>query len=370
MELAKYMKKTYNRIFVTGGTGFIGKYFIKQILAKETRVCIYVLVREDKIQSLLRSPGGLGIFEDPRVNLIYGDVTHPGLAFQTTNLPDKIDEFWHIAGVTDFEERKREKIFSVNVKGTKHAIELASTLNTGRFFYISTAYAVGIVSGVAKEDELPANPAFRNSYEESKYIAEQEVRNSSLPWIVIRPSIVMGDSITGEAETDKTAYGIVQMCAVLKRLTNKRLDSQTVSSKQNHYYLTGNPESTMDIVTVDEVVRLMMLIRERGKMGLGYNVTAPIQTNCQVMLEAASSAAETDFIRIASLPPEDGDNYQQMLNAQLAIYEPYTLFNDPIFDRKNLLAICCHECMKNVGFKELEFLFKKYLDDVIQLERS
>ncbi|MEK6543100.1 MAG: SDR family oxidoreductase, partial [Elusimicrobiota bacterium] len=70
-----------------------------------------------------------------------------------------------------------------------------------KLVYFSTCYVAGDRQGVIKEDELEARQGFKNHYEATKYAAEVEVRRAidkGLPVIIIRPSIVVGDSQTGE----------------------------------------------------------------------------------------------------------------------------------------------------------------------------
>lgn len=116
---------------------------------------------------------------NPRVIPVELDIAED--ACDLSLLPEMIDEFWHIAGLTDFHESKRDQLFKVNLEGTKKALELTAQMRVHRFFYISTAYVAGIHDGLVMEDGLLPSPKFRNPYEESKYAAEKAVRESGLP---------------------------------------------------------------------------------------------------------------------------------------------------------------------------------------------
>jgi len=137
-----------------------------------------------------------------------------------------MDEFWHIAGLTTFNENKRAQLEAVNIHGTAHALELARRLECQRFFHISTAYVAGICDGPVMEDELLPNPVFRNPYEETKYHGEKLVRESSLLWTIIRPSIIMGHSETGECDSNKMVYGVIQCYYGLSTWVNRGYHEQ------------------------------------------------------------------------------------------------------------------------------------------------
>ena len=66
-----------------------------------------------------------------------------------------------------------------------------------RFVHVSTAYVGGTHTGRFDEDDLDVGQGFRNTYEQSKFEAEQVVRASGLPVRVVRPSIVVGESTYG-----------------------------------------------------------------------------------------------------------------------------------------------------------------------------
>jgi long-chain acyl-CoA synthetase len=84
-----------------------------------------------------------------------------------------------------------------------------------RFVYVGTAYVAGERTGLVREDELDAGQRFRNSYEQSKFEAEQLVRaqRDDLPITILRPSIIVGDSRTGETSSFKMLYWPLKMYA-------------------------------------------------------------------------------------------------------------------------------------------------------------
>src|SRR5207244_13413683 len=118
--------------------------------------------------------------------------THGGVCARVTGVV-------HAGACTRFDlslGRARE----VNVEGTKRVVELAgSCRRLDRFGFLSTAYVAGKRTGTVYEHELAHDCGFANTYEQSKYEAEQVVNEARgrLPVAVYRLSTLLGDSKTG-----------------------------------------------------------------------------------------------------------------------------------------------------------------------------
>ena len=76
------------------------------------------------------------------------------------------------------------------------------------FAYVGTAYVAGERAGLVREDELAVGQGYRNTYEQTKAEAEALVRSrlGSLPGVILRPSIIVGDSQTGVTSSFKMMY--------------------------------------------------------------------------------------------------------------------------------------------------------------------
>ncbi|MBS1860817.1 MAG: SDR family oxidoreductase [Actinobacteria bacterium] len=184
--------------FVTGATGFIGRNLVGRLLQREGT--IYALVRAGSRGRLEELRTGWGA-DGARVVPISGDLTQPGLAISEEDMVamrGEIDHFFHLAAIYDITAGAEAQQVA-NVEGTRHAIELAGALDVGCFHHVSSIAAAGLYRGVWTEDmfdeaeKLDNNPYFRTKHE-----AEQLVReDSTRPWRVYRPGIVVGDSRTG-----------------------------------------------------------------------------------------------------------------------------------------------------------------------------
>jgi nucleoside-diphosphate-sugar epimerase len=178
------------RIFLTGGTGFIG-----QALVRATRRrgwAIHALVR-DPLGAPARWMTGQGC------TLVTGDVTqNDGLAQAMAGA----DVVLHNAGVYEFgaNARERRRLLQVNVQGTDHVLGAALQASIARTVYVSTVWGLG-ASGYPPAPAWPKDEAQRHdghyltAYERSKAEAHQVAlawRTKGLPLIIAMPNAVVG----------------------------------------------------------------------------------------------------------------------------------------------------------------------------------
>jgi thioester reductase-like protein len=124
-----------------------------------------------------------------------------------------VTEIYHLAAVYDLSVG-RELGMRVNVVGTRHVLDFAERCTSlRRFHYVSTCYVSGRYDGVFGENDLDRGQHFNNFYEETKFLAEVEVRNriaTGLPATIYRPSVVVGDSATGATQKFDGPYFVMQ----------------------------------------------------------------------------------------------------------------------------------------------------------------
>jgi thioester reductase-like protein len=148
-----------------------------------------------------------------RFDVLIGDVAdlHLGLATaEYRALSQTATDLIHAAELSELSVPPRE-LERVNVEGTRNLLELGSDCRKlRRLTHLSTVFVAGDREGVVAEDELAVGQAFRNDYERSRFEAELLVRRAmgELPCTVLRPSIVVGDSKTGEIDRIEGPYGI------------------------------------------------------------------------------------------------------------------------------------------------------------------
>ena len=128
----------------------------------------------------------------------------------------RVDEIVHCAGCVDYFDKQRLQV--ANVELTARFIEAARRWGVSRFLYLSTAYCSGYRSDTVPE-RLHADPHPDDEpteYTWSKRIAEWSIADSGIPFIIIRPSVVIGNSRTGIYRGKN--YGLYQMWRAIEGL--------------------------------------------------------------------------------------------------------------------------------------------------------
>lgn len=152
------------RIFLTGGTGFVGRSVLEQLLASGCDV--NALVR-DAHADLGDAPAG-------RVRRITGDL------FDASALDAGLagcDAVVHLVGIIGEKPSTGVTFQRIHVEGTRSVLEAARRASVGRFVHMS---ALG-----ARADAV-------SEYHRTKHAAEQLVRGSGLEWTILRPSMIHG----------------------------------------------------------------------------------------------------------------------------------------------------------------------------------
>lgn len=261
--------------FFTGYPGFLGAELVPRLLARSSAARIRCLV-QPKFAALARErASGLG----PRVEIVEGDITRTLTAPQ-----DDVTEVWHLAAVYDLMV-KQEVGRLVNVEGTRNVLDFAAACpRLERLHYVSTCYVSGRHPGRYLESDLDVGQSFNNHYEETKFQAEllvQQRMRSGMPGTVYRPSVVVGDSVTGATQKYDGPYFVIQWLlrqpslAVLPVAGNPRnftfnmvprdflvraIDHlSALPSSQGKVYQIADPEP----LTVHEIIELMAEVTRR-----------------------------------------------------------------------------------------------------------
>lgn len=206
-----------NDIFFTGFPGFLGRELLPRVLRREAGAKAICLVQLRYLRDAERAVRQLCDAHPEllrRVELVVGDITQPdlGLGPARAGIAERTRDIYHLAAVYDLAVG-RDFAHRVNVIGTRHVLDFAEACpNLRRHHYVSTCYVSGRYCGIFRERDLVRGQPFNNFYEETKHLAEVEVRDrmDRVPTTVYRPSIVVGDQRTGKTQKLDGPYFVIQ----------------------------------------------------------------------------------------------------------------------------------------------------------------
>jgi thioester reductase-like protein len=222
-------------VFVTGASGLVGARAIERLLSLDDAAHVHALVRRPAAWPMLAARLGPAA---ARVTPVTGDVTEAGLGLEAATrqrLAAQVHAVVHCAADTTF-SRPLEQARAVNTAGTCNLLELVADWRIDRLVHVSTAFVAGARTGVIHEAELDGAAGFVNGYEQSKHEAEVLVRDSGLPYVVLRPSTIVCDDGSG---------GVTQYNAVHRAL---RVFSAGLAS-----LMPGAEDTPVDVVTTEHV---------------------------------------------------------------------------------------------------------------------
>jgi nucleoside-diphosphate-sugar epimerase len=282
----------------------------------------------------------------PRFHVVAADLAEPGLSLTPDGkamLPDEFDVTFHFAAATEFRESKRESTFRVNVDGTRNLIDFLQTLRrSGRLYHISTAYVCWqkhVGDFLYEELHRPVSEGccYSNPYEESKHIAEGLVANSGLDWVILRPSILTGDSKTGASSSSKMVYGMfTSLWRFREVLRNKYGGVDTTSLLGQNFAVAAFGHVRINCIAVDDVVRLLCMVYDRSPpprsiLHLVNPRTIRIDTLAQIMYDLLGLSCLYFDMSTECIKAEE-----QLLSRGFRVYEPYILNKHPLFDQSRL----------------------------------
>ncbi|GAA4818738.1 short chain dehydrogenase [Marinicella pacifica] len=250
--------------FVTGGSGFIGRFLLPKLFARKGD--IYLLVRKGSVNKLKQQ---LKDMDAPlkRIELVIGDLTKDNLGLskkQQQELNAKVKHFFHLAAVYDM-AADLEAQLNTNVDGTRHAMNLAETIKAGCFHHISSIAVAGLYPGVFREDMFEEAEGLEHPYFRTKHDAEKAVRNHcQVPYRIYRPAMVLGHSKTGEIDKIDGPYYFFKLIQKLRKAFPQWMP------------MMGIEGGRLNMVPVDYVVDVIdHIAHKKGLDGGCFHITDP-----------------------------------------------------------------------------------------------
>ncbi len=266
--------------FVTGATGFIGRFLVDKLMRREGT--IFVLVRKGSVKKLdeLRSRWG---DEGNRVVAVVGDLAKPKLglgAAEVAKLKGKVKHVFHLAAIYDLaaDAESQEK---ANIDGTRNAVELAEAIEAGCFHHVSSIAAAGLYEGVFREDMFEEAEELDHPYFSTKHESEGIVRKEcGRPWRIYRPAVVVGHSQTGEIDKIDGPYYFFKLIQKMRNALPPWIPT------------VGIEGGRINIVPVDYVVdALDHIAHKKGLDGGCFHLTDPEPRRVGEILNLFAQAA-------------------------------------------------------------------------------
>jgi nucleoside-diphosphate-sugar epimerase len=183
--LGKSEGNGYN-ILLTGGSGFLGRAIIRELLDGSSPLP----VNELRVLDIRPLPGTAG----QRVSFIQGDVRDPEILADACRGTDLVI---HAAAIVDWGTKSKEEILSVNYGGTRNMVDACLATGVKALVYTSSLDVLYDGKPLLNVDEQAPYPVGHStSYCESKYLAEKLVMDSdgnNLKTCVLRPADIYGE---------------------------------------------------------------------------------------------------------------------------------------------------------------------------------
>jgi nucleoside-diphosphate-sugar epimerase len=346
-------------ILLTGATGLLGRYLLRDLLASGQRVA--VLVRDghetaaaERVAEIVAFGSETLGWELPPPVVLVGSLTLPGLGIGTAGrrwLADHCRVVVHAAANVSFQMTGDGEPWETNVNGTRRLLELCRALGLAEVHHVSTAFLCGDRPGVVREDELDCGRGTTNAYEKSKFAAEQLVRQfPGIHATVYRPAVVVGDSRTGYTSSYHHFYRFLELAvrlAVPARPEPASAGASEVAPEdrpRGHQLslrlpLTG--EETQNLVPVDWVSRAVVeLLRRPGWHGRTFHLVArePVRLReIKAIVEDLLHLEGIQWAGPAGAGLVDPTPLEQRVVEQFQDYWSY-LHGDLVFDCRNTRA--------------------------------
>ena len=287
---------TVHTVFVTGATGFVGRAVVHALRADGLKV--RCLVRRGSERDLR----GFEAIERVQGNVLARETLDEGIG--------GCDAVVHLVGIIREHRASGVTFERIHVEGTLNVLAAAAAANVRRYLHMSA---------------LGTSAAARSRYHQTKWLAEEAVRASALPWTIFRPSVIYGKGdglvsmltqmveklpvvpVIGEGRQKVQPVPVEQVAEGFRRAL-ARLET----AKQT--YEVGGPEAVSMVELIDAIgkalghphvrkIHLPLGLMRIFAGALQGVPSFPLTTDQIAMLEADNTCDPTPFFRTFGLTP-------------------------------------------------------------------
>ena len=247
-------------VAITGGSGFIGLQLVMKHLHRGDRVRVLTRSNSYPVHGPEIFVGNLSLTDANTIILL-------------NKFTEGVDVLYHCAA----EIHDESLMQALHIEGTRRLLEAASG-RVGRWVQLSSVGAYGVCrDGVVTEEtqEMPSGV-----YETTKTEADKIIKESGLPFVILRPSNVFGETMTNQS-----LYQMVDMI------------------QKGFFFYLGKPGAIVNYVHVDDVVyALIQCGTNKRAIGQTYNVSQ--STTIEKMVDALMKGmgCKRKVVRLPELP--------------------------------------------------------------------
>lgn len=231
------------KIFITGGSGFIGQRVVQRLVAQG-----------HDVYGLTRSGKGAAILEDLGATAILGDITDRRSMHIAMSGSDVVI---HMGAMNRLGEPNWRQMEIVNVSGTRNVIELAQDLDVPKIIYTSTVSVFGDTHGIVYDETTQPEIPTQSHFARTKWLAHYDV---VLPMIKAGAPIVVLMPGLGYGPGDPGLIG-----ELMRRFYANRFP----------FPMLPGPDTMVTFAHVDDIADGIILGMEKGKIGESYILAGP-----------------------------------------------------------------------------------------------
>jgi len=322
-------------ILLTGATGYLGAYLLRELLDR-THANIVCLVRAEDAQSglerVLKTLAAYDLDDKsqaPRIRAIPGDLSEPRLGQSEESwaeLAGSIDTIYNCGALVNF-AYPYQALRAANVLGTLEILRLATTRRLKPVHHVSTYSIVGSLSldprrDIEGDSHIFKRPLFDDAYlcgkfvdlgyVKSKWVADHLVlaaRERGVPIVVYRPASISGHSGTGRWSAHDWVCRLIAGCVEMG--------------------VAPHQDVVLNLVPVDRVVgAIVTLSMRRESWGRGFNLANPRNLPWSKILERLN-AQKFEVMEI------DAETWQKRLVEEVTDREHPLYPLVPVFARRD-----------------------------------